>query len=94
VQRILSGRHPAATFANIVAIAESLGLEIRFDSKVDPRTLRREQAERKAKKLVALVQGTAGLEGQAVDGKAVGSMVEKTMHELLSGPNRALWSEE
>jgi transcriptional regulator with XRE-family HTH domain len=94
VQRILSGRHVAASFANIVAIAESLGLGLRFDSKVDARKLKREQAERKAKKLVALVQGTSGLEGQAVDEKAIESMVEQTTHELLAGSKRKLWSEE
>ena len=85
VQRILSGRHTAASFANIVAIAESLGLGLRFDTKVDVRKLAQEQAERKATKLVALVQGTSGLEGQAVDEKAVESMVERTTHELLTG---------
>ena len=97
VQRILSGRHPSASFANIVAIAESLGLAIRDppqDSKVDPGRLRREQAERKARKLVALVQGTSGLEGQAVDRVAVESMVEQTTHELLAGPKRKLWSDD
>jgi transcriptional regulator with XRE-family HTH domain len=94
VQRILSGRHAAASFANIVAIAESLGLGLHFDSKVDTRDLKREQAERKAKKLVALVQGTSGLEGQAVDGMSVESMVEQTTHELLAGSKRRLWSEE
>lgn len=94
VQRILSGRHTAASFANIVAIAESLGLGLRFDTKVDVRKLAQEQAERKATKLVALVQGTSGLEGQAVDEKAVKSMVERTTHELLTGPKRKLWSEE
>jgi transcriptional regulator with XRE-family HTH domain len=94
VQRILSGRHAAASFANIVAIAESLGLGLRFDSKVDAGDLKREQAERKAKKLVALVQGTSGLEGQAVDEKTVESMVEQTTHELLAGSKRRLWSED
>ncbi len=64
VQRILSGRHTAASFASIVAIAESLGLGLRFDTKVHVRKLAREQAERKATKLVALVQGTSGLEGR------------------------------
>ncbi len=93
VQRILSGRHTAASFANIVAIAESLGLTLRFGTKVDVRKLAREQAERKATKLVALVQGTSGLEVQAVDEKAVKSMVERTTHELLTGPKRKLWSE-
>ena len=77
-----------------MAIAESLGLAIRLDSKVDPRRLKREQAERKAKKLVALVQGTSGLEGQAVDRKSVESMVKQTTHELLAGSKRKLWSED
>ncbi len=94
VQRILSGRHAAASFANVVAIAESLGLRLRFDSKVDARDLKREQAERKAKKLVALVQGTSGLEGQVVGERDVESMVEQTTHELLAGSKRKLWSEE
>ena len=94
VQRVLSGRHAAASFANIVAIAESLGLGLRFHSKVDTRDLKREQAEPKAKKLVALVQGTSGLEGQAVGEKDVESMVEQTTHELLAGSKRKLWSEE
>ena len=92
---ILSGRHDAASFANIVAIAESLGLGLRFDTKFDARKLKREQAERKARKLVALVQGTSGLEGQAVvDEKIVASMIEQTTHELLAGPKRKLWSDE
>jgi len=94
VQRILSGRHAAASFANIVAIAESLGLGLRFDSIVDASELKREQATRKAKKLVALVQRTSGLEGQAVDEKSVEAMVEQTTHELLAGSKRTLWSEE
>jgi transcriptional regulator with XRE-family HTH domain len=94
LQRILSGRHVAASFANIVATAESLGLALRFDSRVDTRDLKREQAERKAKRLVALVQGTSALEGQAVDEKFVESMVEQTTHELLAGSKRKLWSEE
>ena len=93
VQRILSGRHPAASFSNVMAIAESLGLGLRFHSRVEPARLRREQAERKARKLVALVQGTSGLEGQAVDRQAVESMVEQT-HELLVGSKRQLWSDE
>jgi transcriptional regulator with XRE-family HTH domain len=93
VYRILSGHHGAASFASVAAIAESLGLEIRFHSKVDPRTLRRDQAQRKAKQLVALVQGTSGLEGQAVDRRAIEAMVERTTDELLAGSKQRLWSE-
>jgi transcriptional regulator with XRE-family HTH domain len=94
VQRILSGRHPAASFANIVSIANSLGLALRLESMVDAGDLKRDQAARKAKKLVDLVQGTSGLEGQAIDAKALDSMVKKTTRELLAGPKRRLWSEE
>jgi transcriptional regulator with XRE-family HTH domain len=94
VQRILSGRQVAASFSNILAIAGSLGLALRFDSEVAPPELKREQAERKAKKLVALVQGTSGLEGQAVDRETIELMVERTTHELLAGSTRRLWSEE
>ncbi len=61
---------------------------------MDARDLKREQAERKARKLVSLVQGTSGLEGQAVDGQTLESMVERTTHELLAGSNRRLWSDE
>ena len=93
VYRILSGHHGAASFASVAAIAESLGLEIRFHSRVDPRTLRRDQAQRKAKQLVALVQGTSGLEGQAVDRRAIEAMVERTTDELMAGSKRRLWSE-
>ncbi len=94
VQRILSGRHSAASFTNIVAIAESMGLSLSLASEVTPPKLKREQAELKAKRLVALVQGTSGLEGQAVEKEAIVLMIEKTTHELLVGSNRRLWSEE
>jgi hypothetical protein len=60
---------------------------------VAPPELKREQAERKAKKLVALVQGTSGLEGQAVDRETIESMVKQTTQELLAGSTRRLWSE-
>jgi len=93
VQRILSGQYPTASFSNVVAIAESLGLGVCFASKADPRKMRREQAQRKARKLVSLVQGTSGLEGQAVDRKTVEAMVEQTAHELLAGSRRKLWSD-
>ena len=93
VYRILSGHHGAASFASVAAIAESLGLEIRFHSRVDPRTLKRDQAQRKAKQLVALVQGTSALEGQAVDRRTIEAMVERTTDELMAGSKRRLWSE-
>ena len=94
LQRILSGRHRTARFANIVAIASALGFDLKLDSRIDPRDLKRTQAERKAKKLVGIVQGTSALEGQALDASTLEALVEETTHKLLAGPNRRLWSEE
>jgi transcriptional regulator with XRE-family HTH domain len=94
VQRILSGRHESASFANVSAIAGALGFELGVRPTADVPKLRRQQALRKARKLVSLVQGSAGLEGQAVDAVALKAMVEQTTHELLAGPRRRLWGEE
>jgi transcriptional regulator with XRE-family HTH domain len=93
VQRILSGKHATASFANIAAIATSLGLSIRFEDDLSVEKMRRDQASKKARKLVSLVQGTSGIEGQAVDRQAIESMVERTTHELLAGSKSKLWSE-
>jgi len=54
--------------------------------------LRRDQADRKARRLVQLVQGTSALEGQAVDDDSLDAMIGRTSDELLSS-NRRLWSE-
>ena len=94
VQRILSGRQTAASLENVAAIATALGLALRFDISAEPMTFKRQQAERKARRLVGFVQGTSGLEGQAVDDQAIRAMIEQTTHELLAGPERRLWSEE
>jgi transcriptional regulator with XRE-family HTH domain len=94
VQRILSGNNPTASFSNVLAIAHALGLSLRLDTRTDIGKMKHDQADRKARKLVALVQGTSGLEGQAVDKKTLDAMVEQTRHELLSGPRRRLWSDE
>jgi hypothetical protein len=56
--------------------------------------MKQDQAARKARKLVSLVQGTLGLEGQAVDQKTLDAMIERTTHEMLNGPKRRLWSNE
>ena len=94
VQRILSGSNPTASFSNVLAIAHALGLSLRLDARMDIGTMKRDQADRKARKLVSLVQGTSGLEEQAVDKKTLETMVEQTTHELLSGSKRRLWSDE
>ena len=92
VKRILSGRMAAASFANVAAIAEALGMPIGGEA-IDPEELRRRQARSRAEQLVRLVQGTSALESQAVDAAVRERMVERTYHELLAGPPRRLWGE-
>ena len=89
----MSGKHTTASFANIAALAASLGLAIRFDDEIPVEKMRRDQARQKARKLVSLVQGTSGLEGQAVDQRIIEAMIERTTHELLAGSKSKLWSE-
>ena len=93
VQRILSGNHTTASFANVVAIADALGMCLKFGATVEPEKLRRVQARQKAKRLVRMVQGTSGLEGQAVDADTIRRLEERTVHELLAGSNRRLWGD-
>src|SRR5580700_6675963 len=67
IMRTLSGRNPKISVENLLAIAEALGVEIGVKKIVKPSKLKEDQARRKAKQLVGMVQGTSGLEAQAVD---------------------------
>jgi transcriptional regulator with XRE-family HTH domain len=91
VRRILSG-HSEASFANVGALADALGMGLKFDTNISVDDLREQQAKLKARRLVAIAQGTSALEGQAVDEETVGQMVKQTTYELLAGSPRKLWS--
>lgn len=91
VKRILGGLATDASFANVAAIAEALGLPLSFTSS-DEEDLRRQEARRKAEKIAKLVQGTSALEGQAVDRTTYELLVERTYHELMAGSRRKLWA--
>src|SRR5712692_10055383 len=92
VRRILLGDHEAASFANVLAVANALGLDLGVRQKSNPDQFMEQQAKQKAQRLVGMVQGTMGLEAQAVDRAVFQRMVNKTTHELLAGPPRKLWS--
>ncbi len=92
VNRIMSAQHESATFAHVAAIAQALGMELTPVVKDGSEELRRKQATRKARHLVGLVQGTSGLEGQAVEQSDLESMVARTTEKLLRS-KRKLWSE-
>ena len=93
VVRVLSGRNANASLQNVAVIAEALGLRLSLESDVDVAEVREEQARRKAQRLVGIVQGTSGLEAQALDDRVLGEMTRQTVHELLAGSPQKLWGE-
>src|SRR5262245_44032732 len=92
VVRILSGKDPHASFENVTAIASSLAVAVAFQPAGTSQEVKERQAAKKARELVGLVQGSAGLEAQAVATAEVESMTRQTVHELLARPARFLWS--
>ena len=81
-----------ATFANVVAIAEALGVDIEFANQVDSYELLHQQAVKKARELVGMVQGTSGLESQAVGQNQIDMMIQQLVHKLMAGSPRKLWA--
>jgi transcriptional regulator with XRE-family HTH domain len=92
VHRVLSGAAFGATFDSVRDIARALGAEL--DVAVDVCAVREKQARLRAERLVGEVQGTSGLEGQAVDSEVRERMIAQTVHELLAGSDRRLWGDK
>lgn len=93
VHRILTGKEPAPSIKTVAALAGALGLRLELAEVRDVDTLREEQANRRAAELVGMVQGTMGLEAQAVDAATIESLKKRRALHLLAGSNRRLWSE-
>src|SRR5260370_20698616 len=93
VQRILSGKHPEASFANVLAIAKALNMSVEIRPNGSIAELRRRQAQLKAERLVSMVQATSGLEAQPVSTEVICEMTAQTTSELLAGSRRELWRE-
>ncbi len=92
-QRILSGKHQKASYADIQSLAAVLGMTLELRSTTDPEDLREQQGRQKAQRLMKMVQGTAALEAQAVNHAKYKQMMRRSVHELLAGPARKLWAE-
>ena len=90
LKRVLGGED-AASFSTVAAIADALGMDLGPTRADDIAAMRDRQARVKARGIVALVQGTSALEGQAVDSTDVELMEQRTAAELLSGSPRKLW---
>ena len=99
VNRILSGKEKRLTIANVEAVARVLGVVIRLGATTEVDEvqtafeLRKMQATEKATRMVRMVQGTMGLEAQAVSDGVLEQMVGQTVCELLAGSPRRLWND-
>ena len=93
MDRILSGRGERASIENVQKIAEALEMEVRVRARSDADTVLDRRARRIANAIVRAVQGSSGLEAQAVSKKQIKRMTNQTVHELKAGPKRRLWEE-
>ena len=91
VQRALSG-DGNARIETLARIADALGVDLAICERQSITRLREEQARRKARELVTLVQGSAALEAQAVGQTEIEAMIERTVRDLLRGSDRTLWA--
>lgn len=91
VQRVLSDGHSTASFKSVIAISNALGIDIEAKETKGAHEFVRDGAMRKARRLVGMVQGTLGLEGQAVAADKINELTDNALHTLMSGPRRKLW---
>ncbi|MBN1911394.1 MAG: helix-turn-helix domain-containing protein [Pirellulales bacterium] len=92
VKRVLGDGFQKVAFATVAAVARALGVTLSFEETVDAFALQEEQAMKKARCLIGIIQGSSGLESQAVEGQEVEALVQQTVHELMAGPKRKLWA--
>jgi transcriptional regulator with XRE-family HTH domain len=92
VNRVLSGDVDGTSVGKVRAIADALGVALHMQEQVDPVTFQEREAEKKARRLVGMVQSTMGLESQGVGCQEQDLMVRRTLHELMAGSRRRLWA--
>lgn len=93
VHRILTGKEDSPSVQTVEALAAALGMSVRIVETVDAETLREQQAQERAARMVGMVQGTMGLEAQAIGPREIELLQRRNAHRLLAGSNRRLWDE-
>jgi transcriptional regulator with XRE-family HTH domain len=99
VHAILRGTERNPRLSTIHALARALGVAVSVGAEggirevASAEEVRRERALEKAKHITAGVQGTMGLESQAVGQQTLDSLTEQIVHKLLAGSNRRLWAD-
>ena len=93
VYRVLSGQNPRASFENVMAIADAMGMSLVTKPLESIGEFREKQAERKAGMIVKMTQATSAMEGQGLDPLAYVDTKAQIKQKLLAGPAKDLWAE-
>ena len=88
--RAILNQPRTASPENISAVVEQLGLHGDGSEIVSARQFRRQAAFRKARLVASLVQGTMGLEAQALDQESHDRLIRQSVGRLLRMPEK-LW---
>ena len=92
IRRLLRGEAESARIATVAAMAEALGADIGLVRKRRITAVRNSQAKAKAKRIVAMAQANAALEGQGVSGEIRKLAEQDLTARLLSSTNIRLWA--
>lgn len=91
VCRILKEKRASSSLENVLAIARVLGAEVKLHIQ-DPEKLVEHQVQKRAKRIVRMVQGTMALEGQGItDPNHLDQLVETAAKEIRAKPRKQLW---
>jgi hypothetical protein len=91
VCRVLQERKTSSSLESVLAIARVLGavVEVRVQ---DPEKLIEEEVQKRAKKIVRMVQGTMALESQGItDPNYLDQLVETAAKEIRAKPRKQVW---
>ncbi len=91
VQAALTGNE-GISLPTLLKMAKALGIGLKLSPTQTPRGMSLCQAKAKARELVAITQGSASLEAQAVDDVTKATLEREIEKELLAGPPLRLWA--
>ena len=91
VCRVLKGETAACSFQSVHAIVRALGGDFQLSMK-EPEELNEQEVQKRAKKIVEMVQGTMALESQGItDPNHLAHLVEIAAKEIRAKPGKQLW---
>ena len=93
VRRILTQGIESVAVGKVRAVARALGMQLQYEAMSTVREMQEREARKKAQGIVRMLQGTSGLESQALDEETCNDLIEQTVHELMAGPKRKLWAQ-